>query len=192
MTKAHTRIAATLWIASLLLAAGGAANAQQQAHTHGRIALDVAVTAQSITLEMEAPLDNFLGFERAPRTDAERRQVAAMVARLKAADTLFIPDPKAGCTLSQVKLDSAVLAIGDSAAPAPAAAAKAGKDTVEHADIDIAITFTCTKAGEARFIDVKLFDAFKAVKAIDAQVASGQGQFKRSLSRNASTLRWGK
>mgnify|MGYP003383444307 CR=1 FL=1 len=189
MTTSHRRTAAAFWLATFLLAIGASSHAQQHAHTHGRLALDVAVDASSITLQMEAPLDNFLGFERAPRTDAERRQVATMVARLKAADTLFVPDPKAGCTLSQVKLDSAVLALGEHAEPA--AAATTGKDAQEHADIDIDITFTCTKADAARFVEVRLFDVFKAIRAIDAQVASSQGQFKRSLSKKASTLRWG-
>jgi hypothetical protein len=54
--------ALVLPLASLALA--------QQPHSHGRLALEVAVDPQTITLTMEAPLDNFLGFERAPRTDA--------------------------------------------------------------------------------------------------------------------------
>ena len=97
---------------------------------------------------MEAPLDNFLGFERAPRTDAERKQVADMVSALNAADTLFVPDPKAGCRLSQVTLDlrCSVLARGEHAGrgsepPRPGTAAHE-----EHADIDVDIVFTCAKA----------------------------------------------
>ena len=191
MTTRHTRITAIHWFASLVLAASASANAQQQAHSHARLALDVAVDAQSITLQMEAPLNNFLGFERAPRTGAERRQVADMVARLNAADTLFVPDPKAGCTLSSVKLESAVLALGDSAKPTQGAHADAGKKPEEHADIDVQIAFTCRRASEARVIEVRLFDAFKGVRTIRAQVASAQGQFKRTLTRTASTLKWG-
>jgi hypothetical protein len=108
--------AARRLLPALLLPLASLAIAQQQhAHSHGRLALEVAVDAQAITLTMEAPLDNFLGFERAPRTAAERKSVAAMVERLKAADTLFIPDPRAECRLSKVALESAVLGLGDNA-----------------------------------------------------------------------------
>ena len=196
MKTFRTLLAAIHWMPSLMMAASTLAIAQQHAHVHGVLSLNVAVDAQALTLQMEVPLDNFLGFERGPRTDAERKLDADMVARLKAADKLFVLDPKAGCSLSKVKLESAVLELGDKAKPAtpPAktAPAKGGKEPEGHADIDVDISFTCTNASQARFIDVKLFDAFKGVRTINAQVASGQGQFKRTLSKAAPKLAWGK
>lgn len=184
------------WLPCIVLAASTFAFAQQHAHTHGLLSLDAAVDARSITLQMEVPLDNFLGFERAPRTEAERRTVADMVARLNAADQLFLPDPAAQCNLSKVDLDSAVLGLGEKAKPAAAtstaAPGKPGKQPEEHADIDVSIVFTCAKAGQARYVDVKLFDAFKGVHTINAQVASGQGQFKRTLTKTSPRLGWGK
>ena len=191
-----THIVQRLWPALLLPLASLVMAQQQHAHTHGRLALDVAIDSQTITLTMEAPLDNFLGFERAPRTDVERKSVATMVARLNAADTLFIPDSRAECRLSKVTLESAVLGLGDNAkrdtAATQSAAAKGQPAQDEHADIDVSIVFSCAKAALARQIDVKLFDAFKGTKNIDAQVASDQGQFKRSLNKAAPRLTWGR
>jgi hypothetical protein len=180
---------------ALVLPLASLAIAQQQhAHSHGRLALDVSIDPQAITLTMEAPLDNFLGFERAPRTAAERKSVAAMVERFMAANTLFIPDPRAECRLSEVTLESAVLGLGDNAkgdaTPLQSGAAKGQRAQDEHADIDVSIVFACAKASLARQIDVKLFDAFKGIRRIDAQVASDQGQFKRSLSKAAPRLTW--
>lgn len=180
------RVAASL-LGALIAALPVAA--QQHAHTHGRMALDVAIDAQTITLAIESPLDGLLGFERAPRSDAERRRVADMAARLRAADQLFQPDPAAGCKLSKVELDSAVLDLGDDPK-------KDGHEhghshdhaDDEHADIDVNIVFTCTRAPAARFIDVKLFDAFQRIRILDAQVASPQGQFKTTLRQGASRL----
>jgi len=157
---------------------------QQQAHVHGKLSLDVAVDEKTITLSLEAPLDNFLGFERAPRTDEERQRVADMQAKLKAADKLLLPDPAAGCKLDKVVLSSAVLGWGD----AKAGHAHDHDDDDDddhdhdhghdhdhdhsHADIDADITFTCAKAAQAQFIDIKLFDAYKGIRSIDAQVAT--------------------
>ena len=179
----------------LLLPLASLTLAQPQAHTHGLLALDVAIDAQSLTLSMEAPLDNFLGFERAPRTDAERKSVAALVRRLNAADTLFIPDPKAECRLSSVTLESKVLGLGAAEKPAAGASVATAKAPVahdDHADIDVSIVFSCAKASLARQLDVKMFDAFPRLRRIDAQVASEQGQFKRSLKKASPLLRWGR
>ena len=211
-------------VAAATLAVTVPGGAQQQAHTHGRLAMDVAVDARVITLQIESPLDGFLGFERAPRTDAERKQVSDMVASLNAADRLFLPDPAAGCKLSKVDLASAVLGLGSARKGKGAgqgdgrraghggghddhdhdhdegddhdhdhAADKGhGHAEGEHADIEVNITFTCATAAEARFIDVKLFEAYERIQTIDAQVASPQGQFKRTVKADAPRLSWGR
>jgi hypothetical protein len=169
--------------------------AQQHAHTHGLLSLDVAVDTQGITLRMEAPLDNFLGFERAPRNAAERKSVDAMVKRLNAADGLFVPDPKAECRLASVTLESSALGLvagGKPAAAAPATTAHTAAAHDDHADIDVVIVFNCVKASLAKQIDVRLFNAFPHLRKIDAQVASDQGQFKRSLNKATPMLRWGR
>ena len=175
-----------------------AASADEHAHTHGRLELDVALDARSITLEIESPLDSFLGFEHAPRTDAQKKRVADMVARLNAADRLFRPDPAAECKLSRVALRSQALGLGDAEeesehGPEPAARKKpAAGQQDEHADIDMTVVFSCAKASAARYIDIQLFNAFEGIRSIDAQVAAPQGQFKRRLSAPSPRLSWGR
>ncbi|MET1115626.1 MAG: DUF2796 domain-containing protein [Comamonas sp.] len=168
-------LVASSWMAALPAAA------HTHAHTHGHMTLDVAVDAQTITLALASPLDSFLGFERAPRTDAERRRVADMVARLQAADTLFQPDAAAGCKLQKVDLASEALGLG-------AAHGHSHGEKAEHADIAVDIVFTCARTAHARFIDVKLFESYPRLRSIDAQVAAPQGQFKRSLRPGAARL----
>lgn len=168
------------------------ATAQQHAHTHGRMTLDVAVDVQSIALAIESPLESFLGFERAPRTDAEHKRVADMVAHLNAADQLFQPDPAAACKLSKVELTSSALGLGTKKEEVYRHShdEEHGHDHTddEHANINVDIVFTCARATEARFIDVKLFYAYKRIRTIDTQVAAPQGQFKRVLQPGTSRL----
>ena len=152
-------------LASTLVCAAGA-------HEHGAVNLNVAVEGGKITLQMESPLENLLGFERAPRTDAERKSTAAMLTRLKAADTLFKIDPAAQCALASVELNSAALKLGT---PEPAAASG------EHADLDATFVFTCQAGAKAGFIDVAFFDAFQRMRRIEVQVVTDKGQFKRTL-----------
>jgi hypothetical protein len=160
-----------------------AASAQtQHAHVHGQIKLDVVVEGPTVVIEMGSPLDNYVGFERAPRTDAEKKAVDDAVAQLRAADQLFKIDPTANCKLGPVTLRSAALGLGK-----PDAAATEG-----HGDLDATIAFNCTNAAAAKFIDIDLFNAFKGPRQIEAQIASPQGQFKRTLKRPATRLTWTK
>jgi ABC-type Zn2+ transport system substrate-binding protein/surface adhesin len=167
----------------------------QRAHTHGHAELDVAVDPRAITLHLNAPLDSFLGFERAPRNDAERKRVTDMLARLEAADSLFRPDPAAGCKLSEARIDAPVLEQGKEAGR-HAHGRKHDKhdkhDDHEHADLEMHVVFACTDTGKARFLDLGLFDAFERIRSIAAQIASTDGQFKRTLRPGNARLDWGR
>ncbi|MDP9893140.1 hypothetical protein J2W32_001555 [Variovorax boronicumulans] len=162
---------------------------QQHAHVHGQMKLDVAIDGPTVVIEMESPLDNIVGFERAPKTDAEKATVEAAVAQLRAADKLFTIDPAANCKLGPVDLRSGALGLGN---PDP-------NEPPGHADLDATFSFNCTNAAAAKFIDLNLFSVFKGLRQIDSQIASSQGQFKRQLKRptgaqaaQPARLSWGK
>ena len=80
-----------------MLAAPLGALAAGHAHVHGVAKMDIAVEPKTIVVHLETPLDNLVGFERAPRTDSERQRADEAVARLRAGDELFKFDP--GCRL---------------------------------------------------------------------------------------------
>ncbi|WP_083745482.1 DUF2796 domain-containing protein [Variovorax sp. KK3] len=157
-----------------------AASAQARAHVHGQIKLDIAIEGPTVVIEMESPLDNFVGFEHAPKTDAEKKAAADAVAQLRAADQLFKIDPAANCKLGPVTLRSAALGLGK---------AEAGAEG--HADLDGSFAFNCTKATDAKFIELGLFNAFKGLRQVDAQIVTPDGQSKRSLKRPNARLSWG-
>lgn len=152
------------------------AHAAGHAHVHGVAKLDIAVEATRLTLQMESPLDNLLGFEHAPRSDAERQQADALVVKLKAAGGLFRIDPAGQCTLANVELASSALKLGN---PDPSEEG--------HADIDGTFEFTCADATKAAYIDVGLF-GFARMQRLEVQVATPKGQFKRNLSRPATRV----
>jgi hypothetical protein len=163
-------IAAGLFAAGLAQAAG--------AHEHGVARLDVAVDARRDSILLDTPLENLLGFEREPKTDAEREKVAAMVARLRAAQDLFRIDAGAGCTLSRVDLQSAALQLGRATAPS-----KEG-----HADLEATFDFNCTNGARAGFVEVGLFEAFPALNRLDLQLATPKGQLKATLRKPTSRV----
>lgn len=175
----RVNVIALLWAA---LSMHGHADAAK-AHDHGVARLDVAIDGTRITLQLQTPLDNLLGFERAPRTDAERRAADAVVMKLNAAAALFKPDPAAQCSLGSVALVSAALKLG------PAAPATSGDG---HADLEADIRFDCKDAAQATFIDVMLFDSFPRLKRLQIQAATARGQFKRTLAAPARRVDLGR
>ncbi len=165
------RLAVLLSTAALVASAGAG-----KPHEHGAAKLDVALDGTTLSLSLETPLDSLLGFERAPRNDAERRAASAAVAALRAADTLFVIDAAAGCKATSVELRSAPLGLG---------AAEAAKDD-GHGDLDGDFVFQCRSA--PAFVDVGLFKAFPRLSRLDVQVAAPKGQRSFALTRTAQRI----
>lgn len=143
-----------------------------KAHEHGVARLDLAVEERRIVFALQMPLDDLLGFERAPRTDAERRAADAAVAKLRDAGALLQPDPAAGCRLTAADLQSGALGLGG------AAPSKDG-----HDDLDATFEFSCTDARRAGFVETALFAAFPRLQRVEVQVAGARGQSKAVLRR---------
>ena len=181
---------------SLLLAsvvAGSSIAHAGKAHEHGVVRLDVSIEGSRVTIDMTAALDNWLGFERAPRTDAERKAAADVLARLRNPSQgapLFAPNAQAQCQLAQAEVSAPVLepAAKPAAAPAappPPAPAKGG---AEHADLEASYRFQCAQPALLRSLDLGLFEAYKRIQRIEVQVAGQTGQSKVTLRRPARSV----
>jgi hypothetical protein len=162
----------------LVAAALPAAAWAGRAHEHGVARLDVGVEAARVVLELEMPLDSLVGFERAPRTDAERAKAEAALKTLRDGAALFRIDSQAGCELAKVDLRSPHLGAGGGT-PGPG----------EHADLQGTYEFRCQAGAKAGFVEVGLFDAFGALKRIELQLATPRGQVKATLRKPASRVR---
>ena len=169
----HDRLS---WLAVAVTLASPLAFAGK-AHQHGVAQLDIAYEAGKLTVALDSPLDNLLGFERAPRTDAERQAANAAVARLKDGAALFSIDPAAQCSLGKTELESAPLKLGPPGA----------KGADGHADMAASWEFVC-KGAPSAWIDVGLIDAFRRLSTLEVQAVGGKAQGKSTLKRPAKRL----
>lgn len=169
-------------LASFMALAAASPALAAKAHEHGVARVDIAVEPLRVMVSVEIPLDALLGFERAPRDDAERQRADAALARLRNAATLFAIDPAAGCTPGKVELTAPLLQAPAGAAPAPAAT----KDS--HGDLDGSFEFRCTDGFKAGFVELGLFEAFARLQRIDVQAVTRKGQLKATLKRPASRV----
>ena len=172
------------------------------AHLHGVARLDVVLDDKILQLSLETPLANLLGFERGPRSEAERQAVRAMALRFHAGATLFVPTAAAGCTLLGSELASNVIEPSLLAAPAavaskPTAAAATTKTTGtapaaasvhEHADLDANLRFLCAQPAALKGVEVRLFQAFPRLRQLDTALATGRAQRGARLTPQQTML----
>jgi hypothetical protein len=163
------------------------AAAHGKAHVHGQAELAIAAEGPQLEIVFEAPLDGLIGFEHAPRTDAQRAAVRDMAAKLRKSADLFRPTPDAGCSPASVRLASAVLApelLGE------AGGAKAGSSKDGHADLEAAYTFRCAAPGALKGLETTLRQVFPGLRKIDVRVATARGQRAFVLSGQRNAVAW--
>ncbi len=170
-------------LSALVLACAAGSAPAADAHVHGQARLTVALDGANLTLALESPLANLLGFEHMPRGAKDKAAVERMAKLLNQPGDLFAPTPAAGCKPGAVKLESPVLEAK------PKAAAKHDHEH-EHADLDGEFAFTCAQPALLRGLEVKLFDAFPGLKRLDVEVATAKGQTAAKLDGKKRRIDW--
>jgi hypothetical protein len=159
------------------------------AHVHGTANLQVAVEGNTLSLDMDTPLDNLLGFEHEPRDDKQKAAVRRMAQTLRDAAKQFVLSPAARCTLVSVHLESSVLdpkLLGEDSKPQQAAK----QEEAGHADLDAGFAFRCASPKDLHDVEVRLFDRFHNLHQIDVQLAGPHGQAAAKLDTKQRRLSW--
>lgn len=166
----------------LILATGGlifaaAALAQQHGpHAHGVAELGVVVEGRRLSLEVDGPLDNFVGFELAPRNAAERAALERALELLRTPERVVVLPAAAGCTLIAAELLN------------PFAAAKGG-GRESHADLTASYQFDCATPAALTRLDVRLFESFPRLRKLRVAVVAPGGQSGAELTKGRASLK---
>lgn len=145
-------------------------------HVHGVARMDLAIDGNKLTLALEMPLDNTVGFEHLPNTPAQKSALAESMQILRNASELFVPTPAAGCRVESAQ-------VGD---PFPGDKAKADG----HADVDADYVFRCTSPAALKSLETTLFKHFSRLQRIDVQRATAGGQGAATLSAKRPSMSW--
>jgi hypothetical protein len=118
-------------------------------HVHGAATLEIAIEAEQVELRLVSPLENLLGFEHAPRTEAQRTATRDMEKTLARPESLLIPTAAARCALA-------------SAEP--------------HGELDARYVFRCQQPDALKSIEVGMFERFPRLHRVDVRVVGPRGQ----------------
>jgi hypothetical protein len=170
------------------LAVTASAHAQQReagAHEHGRGTLNIALEGARLSMELEAPGADIVGFEHQAKTQKQRSAVEAAKKKLAAPQALFEFPAGAGCVLKQAKVE---IEAEDHDHDAKAPKGKDHGPQEKHADSEHSVfraeyTFDCKAAGSLATIGFGYFKAFAGAQKLDVTVITPKQQSRFEVSR---------
>ena len=104
-----TALAATL-LAGAAFAASDGEHREHEAHEHGHGTLDIVVEGEELVIELRIPAVNVVGFEHAPKNDAEREAVRQALVPFGDATSLFVLSAEADCEVEEA--EAAIASMG--------------------------------------------------------------------------------
>lgn len=145
-------------------------------HQHGVARADIALDGATLVVMLELPLDDVVGFERAPRTAAERQRAAQALERLGGAQVV-VPDATAGCSAGPPEITAPELGLGTGTPGAQG-----------HADLKATWLFACSPQARPAWVELRLFDALPRLQRIEVRAVTPQGQRRALLRRPAGRV----
>ena len=97
-----TALAATL-LAGAAFAASDGEHREHEAHEHGHGTLDIVVEGEELVIELRIPAVNVVGFEHAPKDDAEREAVRQALVPFGDATSMFVLSAEADCEVEEAE-----------------------------------------------------------------------------------------
>lgn len=155
------------------------------AHEHGRGTLNMAVEGTRLSMELEVPGVDIVGFEHAAKTRKQKAAVDEAHKKLSAPQTLFKLPASAGCVVRQA---SAAVEGGehrDDRAKNKQEAEKgsAEAEDKEHSEFHAKYTFECKAPANITAIDFDYFRAFPGAQRLDVNLITAKGQTKFEVTR---------
>lgn len=151
-----------------------AADNPEHAHNHGAAQLNLVLDVSSLTLQVQIPAFDAVGFEQQPQTDAQEAALTQVLTRFKTPDILFSLPAKAGCTLTQGEVTTALL--------------NAASSTIEHADFAAHYQWHCAKPQALKTLQIHLFGQFPHLQKINSQYVVNTKQGGRILTPSDNQL----
>lgn len=145
-----------------------ASERQLDAHEHGVSTLKLAQENYTILFELEAPGNDIVGFEHAPKNDDQRAAVKSALSRFKKPEAIFVLPAEAQCVASNRHVEFAT-----------------GED---HAGFHVTWTMTCENPSKLQSMTTRFFGMFKRAEEIEIEAIGNAGQASIDLEKGQSSV----
>lgn len=173
----------------VLTTAASLALAQQRqlgAHEHGRGTLNLAIEGTRVSLELEAPGVDIVGFEHAAKTARQKAAVEKATKLLLAPQSLFKFPAEAGCVVADANVEIENEEHGHADAGGKGTArkqAEAGGDEHAHSNFHAQYSFTCNAPASITALEFGYFQAFAGAQKLEVNVITPKGQSQFEVTR---------
>tara|TARA_R110000751_G_scaffold98775_3_gene191991 strand:+ start:5638 stop:6243 length:606 start_codon:yes stop_codon:yes gene_type:complete len=164
-------------------------HASRMNHEHGVASLNLAIEGNQVSIDLDSPAVNLLGFEHAASQPEDIAKVAAVQAQLHHAEQLFQFPADAGCTLASADLDSPLFAEHEHEEPAHEDEHETAEHEHEHeehnhpqADIEAQFIFNCAQPAALSSLQLPLFSVFPGLQRLNLQAITPNGQLGAELT----------
>lgn len=180
---------------------------QRRKHSHGKGTLEIALERGMMSITLDIPAHDAVGFEHPPRTPEQEKAVRSAVSLLKNPDKLMSFPKAARCASVKkpqvrseqfsalqkrkeeaVKPDDGTLKTNKEAHKKKHKHKKGHDHRNEHSAFLVKLSVRCAEAKELKSVDVKVFQAFPRLGLLSTVVFSEKAQSVHDLTKNNATL----
>lgn len=163
-------------------------------HEHGVGRLNVAVEGKRVSMELEVPGADIVGFEHEASTAAQKAAVKKAKATLEGALTVFKLPAEAKCKLAEAKV--AVHAEDEHEHEAEAKHEGEAKhedegDDNHHSAFHVEYAIDCAAPEKLTGIDFNYFALFAGARKLDVNLVTAKGQSHYEVTRESPRLKFG-
>ena len=142
---------------------------EQHTHAHGSVTFNIALEGELLVVELDAPADNVVGFEKSPRNEAERKAVADANAWFASGRNFAAVPGNAGCRLQSVDFVPPKFGSG-------------------HADYRGRFTYRCSNPGAIAWVDLWALRSLRELEKIEVNVITPTLQRQTELAAGISRV----
>jgi hypothetical protein len=162
-------------------------------HEHGHGWLNIAIEGKRLSMELEVPGADIVGFEHEASTSEQKTAVEKAKATLADGLSIFRLPAAAGCKLVDAKVTIQAENEHDHADAEHKDQAKheGGEEHHHHSEFHVTYALDCATPAQITGIDFKYFDAFAGAQELDINLVTEKGQSHYEVTRAQPALKFG-
>jgi Protein of unknown function (DUF2796) len=186
--NATVKTSLTLAGAMIILAFPALADDHRQLgpHEHGHGKLNIAIENGEVSMDLDVPGADIIGFEHEPSTPEQKAAFAAGKAKLAEALSLFKMPSAAGCMVKEAKVS--IEGEREQETPKGTAASAHEKGEAHHSDFNVDYKLKCQSVAKLTAIDFEYFRAFPGARVLEVTIVTPKGQNSYEVTRDKPSL----
>jgi hypothetical protein len=159
-------------------------------HEHGVGRLNIAIEGKRVSMELEAPGADIVGFEHEAGTAGQKAAMKKATATLENALSVFKLSAEAKCTLTEAKVAIHAEGEHDEAAERDEHD-EPGDHDHHHSEFHAEYAIDCAAPDKLTGIDFKYFGLFAGARKLDVNLVTAKGQARYEVTREEPQLKFG-